>query len=283
MHPFAYHRPDSLETAAALLSGDPEAKALSGGMSLLPALKLRLSAPSRLVDLSSVAGLRGISVDSRRARIAALTTHAAVAASDELRRVLPALTALAGGIADVQVRYRGTIGGSVANADPAADYPAALVGLDAIVHTHKRTIAADHFFTGLFETALEPGEIITLVEFPLPDQAVYLKFANQASRYAIVGLFLARFGGRVRVAVTGAASRVFRAHAFEEALSAAFSEHAIAGLRLDAQDLLSDLHAPAEYRAHLVGILARRAVRGCLEEPTRSGSNLSSASPRNEG
>ena len=263
MYSFAYHRPDSIEAAAALLAADPEAKALSGGMSLLPALKLRLSAPSQLVDLSGLDALRGIAVAADRVRIGALTTHATVAACQELRRVLPALSRLAGGIGDVQVRYRGTIGGSVANADPAADYPAAVLGLDAVVHTQRRRIRADAFFTGLFETALEPDEIVTSIECPVPDEAVYLKFANQASRYAIVGVFLARFGPHVRVAVTGAASCAFRASAFEAALSTDFSEAAIAGLSYEAGDLLSDVHATADYRAHLIGVLARRAVRAC--------------------
>jgi carbon-monoxide dehydrogenase medium subunit len=193
-------------------------------------------------------------------RIGALTTHATVAACPELRRALPALSRLAGGIGDVQVRYRGTAGGSIANADPAADYPSAVLGLGASVVTDRRAIPADAFFCGLFETALEPDEVIVAIEFPLPTQAIYLKFPNLASRYALVGLFLARFGARVRVAVTGAASWVFRHIEAEAALAQSFSPASVERLRLPDVDLISDVHAPAGYRAHLIGVLLARAV-----------------------
>lgn len=259
MYPFTYQRVTEVEAAVAALR-EPNAKLLAGGMSLLPAMKHRLAAHDRLIDLAHVAGLDGISLVPGGLRIGAMARHHAVASSPVVREALPALAQLAGGIGDVQVRYRGTAGGSIANADPAADYPAAVLGLGASVVTDRRVIAADTFFRSLFETALEPDEIIVAVEFPLPSQAIYLKFANLASRYALVGLFLARFGARVRVAVTGAAGWVFRHTEAEEALTRRFSPASLDPLGPPDVDLISDVHAPADYRAHLIRVLLGRAV-----------------------
>lgn len=263
MYPFAYSRAASVDEAADVLRSDPEAKVMAGGMSLIPAMKLRLAAISRLVDLASVPHLAFIRQEGDRVRIGAMTRHYDVASSPLLKERIPALASLALGIGDVQVRYRGTIGGSVANADPAADYPAAVLGLGATVVTNRRAIRGDDFFQGLFDTALQPGEIITAFEFPEPLQAVYLKFPNLASRFAIVGLFLARYPTEVRIAITGAASHVFRLEAFEKALAKRFETAAIDGLTVSDAGFTSDVHAPADYRAHLIGVLARRAVELC--------------------
>jgi carbon-monoxide dehydrogenase medium subunit len=260
MYAFDYHRPASLAEAAQLLADRPEARLIAGGMTLIPTLKQRLASPGDLVDLAAIAGLRGIVVTGDSVAIGAMTPHAAVAASPEIAAVLPALAALAEGIGDRQVRNRGTIGGSISNADPAADYPAAVVGLGATVLTDRREIAADDFFTGMFETALEPGEIVRQVVFPIPRAASYAKFPNPASRYAVVGVFVARFPDAVRVAVTGAGPSVFRIPEMEAALAADFSPAAIAGIAVPADELNSDPHATAEYRAHLVGVMATRAV-----------------------
>lgn len=259
MHDFNYHRPESITQAASLL--DNNAKLLAGGMSLLPALKLRLASYSDLVDLKSIAALRGIRRDGDAIVIGAMTQHAAVAASDVVIQAIPALAALAGGIGDPLVRNCGTIGGSIANADPAADYPPGVCGLGATVITQKREIPGDDFFTGLFETAIEPGEIVTAVRFPIPKRAGYQKLRHPASRFAIVGVFVAQTAAGVRVAVTGAGPCVFRLEQAEQALMADFSPAALAGLEVDVAGLNSDIHASAEYRAHAIGVLARRATQ----------------------
>ncbi|MCS6855060.1 MAG: xanthine dehydrogenase family protein subunit M [Elioraea sp.] len=261
MYDFAYHRPATVAEAVKLLAADPEAKVISGGMSLIPVLKQRLARPSALIDLGGIPDLAGISVGATSVTIKGRTTHAAVAASPEVKRGIPALADLASHIGDPQVRNRGTIGGSIANHDPTADYPAAVLGLGATVHTSKRRIAADDFFTGLFATALEPDEIVTAVEFPIPEKAAYMKFPNPASRYAMVGVFVAKGPMGVRVAVTGAAAHgVFRHAAMEEALAKSWSPEALEGITTPAEDLNNDIHASREYRAHLVGVMAKRAV-----------------------
>jgi len=260
MHDFAYHRPRNLEEATKALAAASDGKILAGGMTLLPTLKQRLASPSDLVDLSGIAGLKGITVDGAGVTIGAMTTHAEVAHSAEVGNAIPALAALADGIGDAQVRHRGTIGGSISNNDPAADYPAAVLALGATVRTNKRSIKADDFFTGLFETALGEGEIVTAVSFPKPEKAGYAKFPNPASRYAMVGVFVAKTAGGVRVAVTGAAACVFRHEGLEKALGANFAAEAVNGVKIDATDLNSDIHGSADYRAHLIGVMARRAV-----------------------
>ncbi len=260
MYPFTYHRPDSLGSAAAL-AGSADAKILAGGMTLLPTMKQRLAAPTSLVDLNSLSDLAGISVAGGKVTIGAMTRHADVAASEEVRKAIPALADLAGWIGDPMVRHRGTIGGSVANNDPAADYPAACLALGATIVTNMREIAADDFFTGLFDTALEEGEILTGIVFPIPAKAAYQKFRNPASRYAIVGVFVAQSAAGVRVTVTGAGENgVFRVASFEEALAKDFSAKAIEGIVVPAEGLNSDIHADAVYRANLINVMARRAV-----------------------
>ncbi|MGI9417275.1 MAG: FAD binding domain-containing protein [Geminicoccaceae bacterium] len=260
MYEFNVRRPGSVDLAVSALSSAEDGKLLAGGQTLLPTLKQRLASPSDLVDLGEVAELKGISDEGGAVKIGAMSTHAEVATSDVVRSSIPALAHLAGHIGDPQVRNRGTIGGSIANADPAADYPAAIVGLNATVHTNQRTIAADDFFTGMFETALNDDEIITAVSFPKPTRAGYEKFPNPASRYAIVGVMVAETGGETRVAVTGAAPSVFRAGDAESALSSNFSADALQSLSVSSANLNSDIHASAEYRAHLVGVMARRAA-----------------------
>ena len=264
MYEFEYRRPGSLAEALDALQAAPEGRFLAGGQTLLPTLKQRLASPSDLIDLAKIAELRGIATDGDAVVIGAMTRHADVAASADVQRIIPALAALAGDIGDRQVRNRGTIGGSVANNDPAADYPAACLALGATITTNTRQIAADDFFTGLFETALGEDELVTSVRFPAPDKAAYMKFKNPASRYAIVGVFVARAADGVRVAVTGAgAGGVFRVPEMESALAANFSVSAIEGIAIPADDLNNDIHASAEYRAHLVGVMARRAVAAC--------------------
>ena len=263
MYEFNYHKPTSLEDIASLLGANQEAKLVAGGMTLIPTLKQRLAKPSDLVDLGAVASLRGITDAGDAIVIGAMTRHAEVNRSPVVKQGIPALAAMAGMIGDPAVRNRGTIGGSISNNDPAADYPAALVALGATVHTTKREIAADNFFTGIFETALEPAEIVTSVRFPKPQTACYQKFKNPASRYAIVGVFVARTGGGVRVAVTGAGPCVFRVPEMEAALAGSFTPDAIKDITIPQDGLNSDIHASAEYRAHLVGVMARRAVAGC--------------------
>ena len=260
MYEFNVHKPGSVADAVAALQGADDGKFMAGGQTLIPTLKQRLASPSDVVDLAGVGELKGISDEGSAVKIGAMTTHADVAASDVVKSQIPALAHLAGHIGDPQVRNRGTIGGSIANADPAADYPAAVVGLNATVHTNQRTIAADDFFTGMFETALGDDEIITAVSFPKPDKAGYEKFPNPASRYAIVGVMVAQTGGQTRVAVTGAGPSVFRSADAESALAGSFSADALGGLSVSSADLNSDIHASAEYRAHLVGVMAKRAV-----------------------
>lgn len=260
MYEFDYHRPASVADAARLLSQHEEAKLLAGGQTLLPTLKMRLAQPSDLIDLGGIAELRGIKVQGGVVSIGATTRHVEVAYSTEVAKAIPALAKLAGGIGDPAVRNMGTIGGSVANSDPAADYPSAVLGLNASLVTSKRTIAADQFFKGIFETALEPGEILTRIDFPVPEKAAYVKFANPASRYAIVGVFVAKTASGVRVAVTGAGACVFRWTAAEKALAASLTPAALDGVKASAQGLNADIHASAEYRAHLIGVIAKRAV-----------------------
>lgn len=260
MNPFAFHRPASVPAALQLHGAHDDARYLAGGQSLLPTMKLGLAAPSDLIDLSLLPGASGIARDGGSLRIGAMCSHAAVAASADVQASLPALACLAAGIGDPAVRTRGTLGGSLAHADPAACYPAAVLGLGATVQTDRRQIAADAFFTGVYETALQPGELITEVSFPLPARAAYLKFKQPASRFAVVGVFVSQGPQGVRVAVTGAGPRVFRATAFEAALAKDWSARAVEGLAWPADGLNSDLHASAAYRAHLIGVLVRRAV-----------------------
>jgi carbon-monoxide dehydrogenase medium subunit len=264
MYAFNYHRPTSLADAAKLLSGAADGKFVAGGQTLLPTLKQRLASPSDLIDLTGIAELSGISVSGGSVTIGAATRHAVVAASAEVKKAIPALAHLAGGIGDPQVRNMGTMGGSLANNDPAADYPAAVLGLGATVHTSKRKIAADAFFTGMFETALEDGEIIVKVEFPIPKRAGYVKFPNPASRYVMVGAFVAETAGGVRVAINGAGPCVFRHKEMEAALAKSFSPDALKGIKTDAGAMNNDIHASSAYRAHLVGVIAKRAVQAAL-------------------
>jgi len=258
MYNFNYHKPQSLADAAKLGAAE-EAKFLAGGMTLIPTLKQRLAKPSDLVDLAKIAELKGIKRDGNAVVIGAMTRHVEVATSDVVKAI-PALAHLAEGIGDPQVRNRGTIGGSIANNDPAADYPSAVLALGATVITNKRKIAADDFFKGMFETALAPDEIVTAVSFPIPEKSGYSKFPNPASRYAIVGVFVAKTGNGVRVAVTGAAPCVFRQKDMEAALAKSFTPDAVAAIKQTASGLNSDIHASAEYRAHLVTVMAKRAV-----------------------
>lgn len=260
MYEFEYHRPASVEEAGKILAGNEEAKILGGGMTLLPTMKLRLARPSDLVDLSAIESLNGIRRHGEAIEIGAMTPHADVAASDIVRTEIPALADLAAHIGDAQVRNRGTIGGSLSNSDPSADYPAAVLGLNAAVRTDRREIAADDYFKGLFETALGVNEIIEAVRFPKPKRAAYAKFPNPASRYAVVGVMVAETADGIRVAVTGAGPCVFRATEIEKALTSDFSAAALDGLTVDAETFNADLHASAEYRAHLVIVMAKRAV-----------------------
>jgi carbon-monoxide dehydrogenase medium subunit len=261
MYAFNYHKPATVAEAASLAGKHADGKLLAGGMTLLPTMKQRLASPSDIIDLSKVGDMRGIEVKDGVVTIKALTRHVTVATSADVQKAIPALAELAGMIGDPAVRNRGTIGGSVANNDPAADYPSACLALGATIHTNKRSIPADDFFVGLFETALGEGEIITSISFPVPDKANYQKFRNPASRYAIVGVFVAKKGSDVRVAVTGAGDAgVFRQKDFEAALKANFSPAALDGKSQSADGLNSDIHADAEYRAHLIGVMAKRAV-----------------------
>ena len=262
MYEFEYQKPTSLDDVARQLS-DEEAKLVAGGMTLIPTLKLRLAKPTQLIDLAAIPSLKGIAEEGDAVVIGAMTRHADVNRSDVVKRAIPALAAMAGMIGDPAVRNRGTIGGSIANNDPAADYPAAVVALNATVRTNKREIAADQFFTGMFETALQPDEIVTAVRFPKLAQANYQKFRNPASRYAIVGVFVAKSPAGVRVAVTGAGPSVFRQTAMEQALGRSFTPDAIKDIQQSQNGLNSDIHASAEYRAHLVNVMARRAVAAC--------------------
>ena len=261
MYAFEFHRPTSVRQAANLLGKLDEAKVVAGGHTLLPTMKQRLAAPANLVDLNGIAELRGIERSARSVTIRAMTTHAEVAESADVKEAIPALAELAEMIGDPAVRHRGTIGGSVANNDPAADYPAACLALGATITTNKRKIAADDFFKGLFETALEENEIVTGVTFPIPQKAGYKKFRHPASRYALVGVFVSKRASEVRVAVTGAGQNgVFRWTAAEEALKTRFAAKSLEVLSHPAEGLNGDIHADAAYRAHLIGVMARRAV-----------------------
>ncbi|HEY2530082.1 MAG TPA: xanthine dehydrogenase family protein subunit M [Xanthobacteraceae bacterium] len=261
MYAFTFHRPQTVRQAAGLLAKNEEAKLLAGGQTLLPTMKLRLAGPPQLIDMSLVEGLSGIELSGRSLTVGAMTRHSEVNGSPVVQQAIPVLAKLAGMIGDPAVRHMGTLGGSIANNDPNADYPAACLGLGATIITNKRRIKADDFFTSMFSTALEPAEIITKVNFPIPKKAAYQKFRNQASRFALVGVFVAKRGGEIRVAVTGAgANGVFRVPAFEEALKTRFSPKSLEGMTVAADGMNSDIHGSAEYRAHLVGVLARRAV-----------------------
>ena len=260
MYDFDYHKPSSVADAVKLLSADPDARAISGGQTLLPALKHRLNRPTYLVDLSGIAELKGVKREGDKVTVGALTRHIEVQNSPEVKSAIPALAHMAAVIGDIQVRNRGTIGGSVANNDPAADYPSAVLGLGATVVTDKRRIAADDFFQGMFTTALEPGELLTAIEFPIPEKAGYAKMRNPASRYVMVGVFVAKTKGGVRVVVNGAGPGVFRQTEMEQALSANWSPDAVAGIKQASEGLNSDIHGSAEYRAHLVTVMAKRAV-----------------------
>ena len=261
MYAFNQHRPATVRQAASLLGKQEEAKLLAGGHTLIPTMKLRLAGPKNIVDLSKVEGLTGIEMSGRSLTIGAMTPHVEVATSAVVKENIPALAHLAGLIGDPAVRHRGTIGGSIANNDPNADYPAAALGLGATIITNKRRIAADDFFKGLFTTALEDDEIITKVQFPKPNKAAYVKFPNPASRYALVGVFVSKRSSEIRVAVTGAGSNgVFRVTSFEEALKKRFGAKSLEGMTVPADGMASDIHGSAEYRAHLIGVLARRAV-----------------------
>ncbi|MGH8691976.1 MAG: FAD binding domain-containing protein [Burkholderiales bacterium] len=270
MHAFEYHRPGSTKEAVGLGAKKTEGRYLAGGQSLVQAMKLRLSSPSDLIDLGTIKELAGIKASGGAVEIGAMTRHADVAGSAAVQKAIPALAALAGIIGDRQVRHMGTIGGSLANSDPAADYPAAALGLGATVVTNKRKIEADKYFKGLFETALEAGELITAVSFPVPKRAAYMKFKNPASRFALVGVFVADFGGAggknaVRVAVTGAGPCAFRQAEMEKALAASFSPEAVANIKIKPDGLNNDLHASPDYRAHLITVMAKRAVEAAVK------------------
>jgi carbon-monoxide dehydrogenase medium subunit len=261
MYEFKYQKPGSVRQAANILAKDPEAKILAGGHSLLPVMKLRLAKPTQLLDINQIEGLNTIELKGRSIVIGATARHVEVANSQVVKDALPVLAQVAGEIGDPAVRHRGTLGGSLANDDPNADYPAAVLGLGATVITNKRRIAADDFFKGMFETALEADEIITKVSFPLAKKAAYEKFKHPASGFALVGVFVSKRGSDIRVAVTGAGSNgVFRVKSFEEALKKRFSPKSIEGMSIPADGMNSDIHGSAEYRAHLVGVMARRAL-----------------------
>lgn len=260
MFPFSFKRAATVAEAADLFKGGDDPQYLAGGQTLIPTLKQRLAAPSDLIEVSRIESLKGISEDGGQIVIGAGVSHAEVAASELVRTRIPGLAGLAGEIGDPHVRHRGTLGGSVANNDPAADYPAAVLALGGEIRTANRAIAADDYFLGMFETALEEGELITSVAFKVPEASAYAKFPNPASRYAMVGVFVAKFADGVRVAVTGAGPGVFRVPEMEAALAADFSENALQGISVPAEGLSSDLHGSADYRAHLVGVMARRAV-----------------------
>jgi carbon-monoxide dehydrogenase medium subunit len=265
MHAFHYHRPASLKDTLGLGAQKTEGRYLAGGQSLVQAMKLRLSSPTDLIDLNALGDLKTLKVENGSVTIGAMVRHAEVAASSGVQKTIPALAALAGMIGDRQVRHMGTIGGSIANNDPAADYPAAVLGLGATITTSKRKIEADKFFRGLYETALEPGELITSVSFPAPKRAAYMKFKNPASRFAIVGVFVADFGGNVRVGVTGAGPSAFRQAEMEKALAAKFAPESVAGIKVKPDGLNNDLHASPEYRAHLITVMTKRAVEAALK------------------
>ena len=261
MYNFSYHQPTTVRQAANLLAKNPEGTLLAGGHSLLPVMKQRLASPTAIIDISRIPELSSIEVKGRSVVVGAGTTHSKVAVSADVQKVLPALAALAAQVGDPHVRHRGTIGGSVANNDPNADYPAGCLGLGATIVTNKRKISSDDFFQGMFTTALEPDEIITKVQFPIAQKAAYQKFKHPASGFALVGVFVSKRGSDIRVAVTGAgANGVFRVPEFEAALKTRFHPKSLEGLSVSVGDMSNDIHAGPEYRAHLVGVLARRAV-----------------------
>jgi aerobic carbon-monoxide dehydrogenase medium subunit len=265
MYAFEYHRPSSNKEALDLAAKKSEGKFLAGGQSLVQAMKLRLASPSDLIDLAAIGDLKALSADSNSVTIGAMVRHADVAAAPAVQKAIPALAQLAGMIGDRQVRHMGTIGGSLANSDPAADYPAAVLGLGATITSNKRKIEGDKFFKGLYETALEPGELITQVTFPAPRRAAYMKFKNPASRFALVGVFVADFGGSVRVGVTGAGPCAFRQAEMEKALAQKFAPEAVANIKVKPDGLNNDLHASPEYRAHLITVMCKRAVEAALK------------------
>ncbi len=262
MYDFAFHEPATVAEAVKLLSGDMEAKALAGGQTFIPVLKQRLNRPSAVIDLHKL-GLVGITAAPGAITIQAMTTHGDIMASPDIQARIPGLAKMASWIGDTQVRHRGTIGGSLANNDPSSCYPAAVLALGATITTDRRSIPADDYFQGMFTTALEPDELITAVEFPIPEKSNYEKFRNPASRYAMVGVFVARGPAGIRVAITGAGQNgAFRHTAMEQALAVNWSPDALRGITTPADGLNGDIHASAEYRAHLIGVMARRAVAG---------------------
>ena len=261
MKTFNYHSVSSTKEATKLASA--RSTYLAGGMTLIPAMKLRLAGYSDIINIKKIKGLSGIKVSSKSIKIGSTTTHAEVASSKEVGKSISSLAVLAEGIGDPQVRNRGTIGGSIANNDPAADYPSACLALNAIVHTNSRKIQADKFFKGMFETSLKKGELIEAVEFEVPEKSSYAKFPNPASRYALVGVYIAKLKKEVRVAVTGVGSCVFRCKPLEEALSSNFSPSAIDNVNISSKGLNADIHASAEYRAHIIKVMAKKAVSTC--------------------
>ena len=261
MKDFNFHSAKNIKEAQKLASS--KSVFLAGGMTTIPAMKLRLASYSDIIDIKGIKDLSGIKVSSKSLRIGATTKHAEVAASKEVKKSITSLALLADGIGDPQVRNRGTIGGSIANNDPAADYPSACLALNATIHTSNRKIDADKFFKGMFETALKKGELIQAVEFQVPNKSCYVKFPNPASRYAIVGVYVAKFKKEVRVAITGVESCVFRCKKLEDVLSSNFSPTAIDSVNISSKGFNTDIHASAEYRAHLIAILAKKAVAGC--------------------
>jgi carbon-monoxide dehydrogenase medium subunit len=262
MHDFAYVKPASLNDAVALLGSGMEVKALAGGQTFIPVLKQRLNQPSQIIDLAGLS-LAGVRREGNTITVGAMSTHHMIESAPDLVQAIPGLAKMASWIGDTQVRHRGTMGGSLANNDPSACYPAAVLALGATIRTDRRTIAADAYFQGMFATALEQDEIITAVEFPIPERSSYAKFRNPASRYAMVGVFVAKGPAGVRVAITGAGQGgVFRQHAMEQALDRDFSPSAIEGIMTSPDDLIGDIHGSGEYRAHLIGVMARRAVAG---------------------
>ena len=261
MKGFNFHSVKNVKEAKKLASG--KSAFLAGGMTTIPAMKLRLASYSDIIDIKNIKDLSGIKVSSKSIRIGATTKHAEVAASKEVKRAISSLAHLADGIGDPQVRNRGTIGGSIANNDPAADYPSACLALNATIHTSDRKIDADKFFKGMFETALKKGELIQAVEFQVPNKSCYVKFPNPASRYAIVGIYIAKYKKEVNVAVTGVESVVFRCKKIESALKSNFSSSALDSVKINSSGFNSDIHASADYRAHLIKVLAKKAVASC--------------------
>lgn len=264
MRTFEYHRPATLDEARKTLGACDGGKPLAGGMSIVPVMRHRLASPSALIDLGKIESLQGITRDGETLRIGAMTKHYAVSKSELVRKSIPAIAQLAGGIGDPLVRNRGTIGGSLAHNDPAACYPSSILALGATIHTDRRDIAADDFIQGTFTTALEPNEIIIAVSYPRPDQAAYIKFINSSSRFSIVGVFLARSAGAVKVAITGAGHHAFRCAALEQRLASDFSPAAARETKVPAEGLLNDIHGSAEYRGDLIPELTARAVEHCL-------------------